>query len=97
MTKTLSILAFQKFSGLSDAAIYWLIKLNRLPLTYDPTKGLEVIIDKVDLKDLIRTLGERKVSAIKLDEGLLKERLFKLLAENLDEITSEALKLINPH
>jgi hypothetical protein len=89
--KMISLREFQSATGLSNDALVWLIKNNKLTFEYNKTKGLLVDIDGVNKNQLIQSMLEKEVSDLESNKDIIKERLSIVVASKVEELFEEAL------
>jgi|GEM_PF-3478697 len=91
MALNLSLGEFQKLTGISDAALLWLLKNNKLRCQVDSKKGLIVCPENLELQNLVEAVARRKQKVLAKHEKLLIEKMARIIRENFEAITEEAI------
>lgn len=91
--KRITVLEFKKLSGLSDRALVTLLTANRLPCSVDPSLGLMIDIDAVHSGTILQGTITPSIDTLESDRQVIRERFSRIIADNLDSITDEALSL----
>jgi hypothetical protein len=87
---------FQRVSGLSDGALLWLLKENRLPIRAGADGGVQIEVDGIELPRLIAALSARQQEAWQNDRRLLLEKCASLIKNSFAEVIAETIARIAP-
>ncbi len=83
--KLITLKEFQKHIEISDSALIWLLKENKIPCQTNDNKGLVIDIDRVDTKALIEGIATIKKSYLESEEDVLVEKFARIIDESLQE------------
>ena len=87
----MSLAEFQRVTRLSDAALMWLLRSNRLPGRIDPSAGFQVALESLDIEPLISAALQSEERSSQARRSLLAARLTRVISENLEEIAQRAV------
>lgn len=89
--KMVSLNDFQNATGLSNEALLWLLKNNKLQISQHEKKGILVEISSVEKSELIKSMLHRDISLLEQNKGLIKERMSLIINQQLEELLDKAL------
>lgn len=91
--KQLTLSDFQKLTGLSDAALLYLLKENKLACETNRDGALLVDVSTVQIKELIQALTKRQSEALEVEREVIKERIARIASEELGSIIDRAITI----
>ncbi len=91
--KLVKLAQFQDLLALSDKALMYLLRENRLKLSFDPAQGILVNIEDLDMKDLVEAIASLKRDLLRDNSELIAERLASIVGNKLERLVEEALAI----
>lgn len=85
-----SLTEFQRLTGLSDSAILWLLKHNKIALAYSLDQGIRVDAGDASTRLMVEAMIHQHETLISEDESLLMERISALIRTHLESIFETA-------
>jgi len=89
-----SLADFQALAGLSDGAVVWLLKENKLPVVYSRETGLAVDATAATVAQLIEAIMHEHKESLVRHESLLMEKIGAIISAHLETILDEAVSRI---
>lgn len=85
-----SLAEFQRLTGLSDSAVLWLLKHNKLPLAYTSELGLRVDSAHASTRTMVESMVREHDELLTADSSLLMARITALINTHLESILETA-------
>ena len=83
---------FQKLTGLSDEALFWLLREEKLACSVDEHGSIYVNPEHVAIKKTLSEVLSIKREVMSEHVDILSEKCGKLIDRKIDELTSEAIE-----
>lgn len=90
--KHLSLKELQKMTGLSDAALGYLLKEGLLQCSLTEENQLIVNIEKTNLSELMKATTSAKVKALDLKQDIAVERIAAIIRDRMEKVVNLALR-----
>ena len=81
---------FQRLTGLSDAAIVWLLSHNKIPLAYDTESGVRVDVAHASTRSMVEAMVQAHDELLVAEEPLLMGRITALINTHMESIIETA-------
>lgn len=89
-----SLFEFQKLTLLSDEAVLWLLKHNRLSCSLDSDGSILIDTSAVTTKSLVQAISAIRSDTLATLDSALLEKCARRFSEHLEEIALEAARVV---
>ena len=90
----ISLTEFQKLVHLSDEALLWLLKSNRLPCSIAPDGSIVVNSSGAEMKALVQAISKSRSDTIANLDTLILEKCARLVSGHVEEFAEVALRSV---
>lgn len=90
--KKISLIDFQRLSGLSDRALMHLLKSTQLKCSTEQGQIL-IDIEQLSVKKLVEAVSHKSAQLLLKDQNYLSERIASTLTTKLESIFDQALSI----